>query len=111
MTIIGLIPPFISFLATMPITVGNAVLFVAYLQLFGTAFNSVKGQNFTSDTIFRLAVPVLIGVSLMNVLPTAFSNLPALLQPFLTNGLIMGVLISIVLEKSVNWTRYEQLHN
>lgn len=111
LTIIGLIPPFISFLATMPITVGNAVLFVAYLQLFGTAFNSVKGQHFTSDTIFRLAVPVLIGVSLMNILPSAFSNVPTLLLPFLTNGLIMGVLISIVLEKSVNWTRYEQLEN
>ncbi|KON70823.1 uracil/xanthine transporter [Peribacillus butanolivorans] len=111
LTIIGLIPPFISFLATMPITVGNAVLFVAYLQLFGTAFNSVKGQHFTSDTIFRLAVPVLIGVSLMNILPNAFANVPMLLQPFLTNGLIMGVLISIVLEKSVNWKSYEQLQN
>ncbi|MFF2287926.1 uracil/xanthine transporter [Peribacillus butanolivorans] len=111
LTIIGLIPPFISFLATMPITVGNAVLFVAYLQLFGTAFNSVKGQHFTSDTIFRLAVPVLIGVSLMNILPNAFASVPMLLQPFLTNGLIMGVLISIVLEKSVNWKRYEQLQN
>ncbi|AOH56539.1 uracil/xanthine transporter [Peribacillus muralis] len=111
LTLIGLIPPFISFLATMPITVGNAVLFVAYLQLFGTAFNSVKGQYFTSDTIFRLAVPVLIGVSLMNVLPSAFANVPTLLQPFLTNGLIMGVLISIVLEKSVNWKRFEQLQN
>ncbi|MCK1992290.1 uracil/xanthine transporter [Peribacillus muralis] len=111
LAVIGLIPPFISFLATMPITVGNAVLFVAYLQLFGTAFNSVKGQYFTSDTIFRLAVPVLIGVSLMNVLPSAFANVPTLLQPFLTNGLIMGVLISIVLEKSVNWKRFEQVEN
>lgn len=111
LTIIGLIPPFISFLATMPITVGNAVLFVAYLQLFGTAFNSVKGEYFTSDTIFRLAVPVLIGVSLMNVLPGAFANIPSLLQPFLTNGLIMGVIISIVLEKAVNWKRFEQLQN
>ncbi|MFD6439075.1 uracil/xanthine transporter [Peribacillus sp. NPDC060186] len=111
LTIIGLIPPFISFLATMPITIGNAVLFVAYLQLFGTAFNSVKGQYFTSDTIFRLAVPVLIGVSLMNILPNAFANIPMLLQPFLTNGLIMGVLISILLEKTVNWKSYEQLQD
>jgi xanthine/uracil permease len=48
---------------------------------------------------------------LMNILPNAFANVPMLLQPFLTNGLIMGVLISIVLEKSVNWKRYEQLQN
>jgi len=109
LTVIGLLPPFIAFLANMPITVGNAVLFVAYLQLFGTAFNSTKGQVFTSDTIFRLAAPVLLGVSLMNISPGTFGNLPMFLQPFLTNGLIMGVIISILLEKAVNWKQYEQL--
>ncbi|MET3196154.1 uracil/xanthine transporter [Bacillus sp. OAE603] len=103
LTLVGLIPPIITFLATMPITVGNAVLFVAYIQLFGTAFNSTKGQVFTSNSIFRIAAPVLVGVSLMNISPTIFGDLPMYLQPFLTNGLIMGVIISIMLEKFVNW--------
>lgn len=110
LTIIGLVPPFIAFLATMPVTVGNAVLFVAYLQLFGAAYNSLNGQIFTSDTIFRLSAPVLVGVSLMNVSPEIFGNLPLIIQPFLTNGLIMGVLISIALEKMVNWKQFERLN-
>ncbi|GGI10758.1 uracil/xanthine transporter [Gottfriedia solisilvae] len=105
LTLVGLIPPIITFLATMPITVGNAVLFVAYIQLFGTAFNSTKGQVFTSNSIFRIAAPVLVGVSLMNISPTIFGDLPMYLQPFLTNGLIMGVIISIMLEKLVNWEK------
>ncbi|MEH6937162.1 uracil/xanthine transporter [Bacillus sp. JJ664] len=103
LTFVGLIPPIITFLSTMPITVGNAVLFVAYIQLFGTAFNSTKGQVFTSNSIFRIAAPVLVGVSLMNISPTIFGDLPMYLQPFLTNGLIMGMIISIMLEKLVNW--------
>lgn len=103
LSLIGIIPPIITFLATMPITVGNAVLFVAYIQLFGTAFNSTKGQIFTSNTIFRIAAPVLVGVSLMNSSPTIFGNLPMYLQPFLTNGLIMGMVLSIMLEKFVKW--------
>lgn len=107
LTLMGLIPALGSFLATMPITVGNAVLFVAYLQLFGTAFGSLNGQSFNSNTIFRLAAPVLIGVSLMNLSPAVFSNLPVLIQPFIANGLIMGVLISIFLEKLVSWSNYE----
>ncbi|NMH72164.1 uracil/xanthine transporter [Bacillus sp. RO2] len=104
---IGLVPPLTSFLVTMPMTVGNAVLFVAYLQLFGTAYSSLRGAVFNSDTIFRLAAPVLLGVCLMNTSPAVFGPLPVLLQPFLANGLIMGVLLSIVLEKVTNWEQFE----
>ncbi|WP_404349246.1 uracil/xanthine transporter [Sutcliffiella horikoshii] len=104
---IGLVPPLTSFLVTMPMTVGNAVLFVAYLQLFGTAYSSLRGAVFNSDTIFRLAAPVLLGVCLMNTSPAVFGPLPVLLQPFLANGLIMGVLLSIVLEKVTNWGQFE----
>ena len=109
--LMGLIPAFGDFLSTMPVTIGNAVLFVAYLQLFGTAYNSLNGTVFTSYTIFRLAGPVLFGVSLMNMPPALFASLPVLFQPFLTNGLIMGVLISIVLERSLNWGKLSNLYS
>jgi xanthine/uracil permease len=108
LALIGMIPPLGSWLAGMPVTVGNAVLFVAYLQLFGTAFNSLNGKTFNSDTIFRLAAPVLIGISLMNTPAALFADLPVLIQPFISNGLIMGVLISILMEKMVNWSAFEQ---
>lgn len=109
LSVIGLVPHLGSWLAGMPVTVGNAVLFVAYLQLFGTAFNSLSGKVFNSDTIFRLAAPVLIGISLMNTPTEVFSGLPVLIQPFVSNGLLMGVLLSILLEKMVNWSALEQL--
>ncbi|MDQ0272878.1 uracil/xanthine transporter [Cytobacillus purgationiresistens] len=108
LTIIGLIPVLGAFLSMMPVTVGNAVLFIAYMQLFGTAFSSLNGKEFNSNTIFRLAAPVLIGISIMNVSPVVFSELPILLQPFISNGLIMGMIISIILEKVVDWSAYEQ---
>lgn len=103
--LLGVIPPLGGFLGTMPLTIGNAVLFVAYLQLFGTALDSLKGTFFNSETIFRLAGPVLIGVSIMNIPPALFGSIPVLLQPFITNGLIMGVIISIFLEKIINWNK------
>jgi xanthine/uracil permease len=107
--LMGLIPKLASFLATMPITVGNSVLFVAYLQLFGTAYSSLNGTKFDSNSIFRLALPVLIGVSLMKVQPSIFSSLPILIQPFITNGLIMGVIISIFIEKIIKWDKQEPI--
>ncbi|KAB7704142.1 uracil/xanthine transporter [Bacillus aerolatus] len=107
-SVLGLIPAAGSFFATMPVTVGNAVLFVAYLQLFGTALQSIQGTLFNSDTIFRIALPVLAGISLMTVDPAIFSQLPIYIQPLLSNGLIMGVLLSIVLELSVKWEQYNK---
>jgi xanthine/uracil permease len=103
LTAIGVIPFIATFLTQMPFTVGNAVLLVAYMQLFGTAMNSLKGEVFNSNTIFRIALPILFGVSLMKVPPSIFSNLPVMIQPLISNGLIMGMLLSILLEKLVKW--------
>ncbi|NYF24840.1 uracil/xanthine transporter [Sporosarcina sp. JAI121] len=103
---LGFIPSFVGFLGTMPLTVGNAVLFVAYLQLFGTSLNSLKGTFFNSITIFRIAGPVLIGVSIMNFPPELFGSVPALFLPLLSNGLMMGVFLSIFMEKFIDWDKF-----
>lgn len=108
LVIIGLIPPFGDFLSTMPVTIGNAVLFVAYLQLFGTAYNSLNGTVLNSFTVFRVAGPVLLGVCLLNISPEILSSVPILLQPFISNGLIMGVVLSILMETCINWEKIEQ---
>ncbi|OUS77203.1 uracil/xanthine transporter [Paenibacillus sp. MY03] len=105
MSLLGIIPFLGGILATLPITVGNAVLFAAYLQLLGTSLKGIKGYDFNSVTIHRLALPLLVGVCIMNVDATLFSGMPALLQPLLTNGFIMGVLLSILLEKLINWDK------
>ncbi|MEK3805888.1 uracil/xanthine transporter [Bacillus sp. FSL H8-0547] len=102
-TIMGIFPPLVSILVTLPITVGNAVLFVAYLQLFGTALKSIQGKAFDSKTIFRIAAPLLIGVSIMNTDPAVFRDLSVYISPLLSNGLMMGILLSILLEAFVKW--------
>jgi xanthine/uracil permease len=107
--VMGLVGPLVSFFTTLPVTVGNAVLFVAYMQLFGTAMKSMKSQQFNSKTIFRFAMPLLFGVSLMNLSPVVFSSFPVLIQPLISNGLIMGLILSIILEMSVKWDAFGEL--
>src|SRR5690606_21948193 len=75
MSLLGIIPFLGGILATLPITVGNAVLFAAYLQLFGTSLNSIKDNVFNSVTIHRLAVPVMVGICIMNSDTTLFSGM------------------------------------
>ncbi|WP_172370103.1 uracil/xanthine transporter [Sporosarcina jiandibaonis] len=101
--LIGIIPPLGLMLATLPMAVGNAVLLVAYSQLLGTSLKSFNGYTFNSVTIYRIASPVLIGVSLMTVDASLFTFLPAIILPLITNGFIMGFLISLVMETCINW--------
>src|SRR5690606_6784552 len=81
MALLGLVPFLGGFMSGLPVTVGNAVLFAAYLQLFGTSLKGIKGVDFNPVTIHRLALPVLLGVSMMMVDPALLSGLPTLLQP------------------------------
>lgn len=41
----------------------------------------------------------------MNMDPEIFNTLPGLIQPLVSNGFIMGVLISIFLEMFVKWEK------
>ncbi|MEW9698656.1 uracil/xanthine transporter [Paenibacillus sp. SI8] len=104
---LGIIPPLSGLFSTMPSSVGNAVLFVAYLQMFGTSLRTIQGIAFNSKTVYRIALPVLLGISMMNIPPQAFSLLPMYLRPLLSNGLAMGVILSLILESAVNWNKYE----
>ncbi len=103
LSILGVFPILSGLLASLPVTVGNAVLFAAYLQLLGTSLKSLNGYSFNSVTIHRLAVPVMVGLVIMTLDASLFQALPVMVQPLVSNGFIMGVLISIVLEAFVDW--------
>lgn len=104
--LLGLVPSLSSFFSRLPISIGSAVLFAAYLQLFGTALSTFEGVSFSPKTIYRVAAPVLFGLCIMNVPAESFELIPFLVRPLLSNGLLMGVILSVVLENCVNWSRY-----
>lgn len=106
MALLGIIPLLGGLLATMPLTVGYAVLFVAYLQLMGTSLKTMHGMTFNTKTIFRFAVPVLLGISIMNIDGAIFASLPLAVQPIVSNGFVLGVIVSIVLETTIKWEQY-----
>lgn len=96
--ITGLVPSFSTFFSTIPQNVGNTVLFVAYLQLFGSALKNIEGLTFNPKTVYRVALPVLLGLSIMGLPTSVFVTLPELTQPLLSNGLLMGILAALFME-------------
>lgn len=95
---LGLMPDLTAFFSTIPPSVGNTVLFVAYLQLFRSALRNVEGLSFDPKTIYRVALPSLVGLSIMMMPIDVFAELPQLLQPLLSNGLLMGILAVLIME-------------
>lgn len=70
-------------------------------------FERFKVRVFNPKTIYRVALPVLVGISIMNIPISAFRDFPPLLTPLLSNGLVMGVVLVIILENMVGWDKYE----
>lgn len=95
---LGLMPELTAFFSTIPHSVGNTVLFVAYLQLFRSALRNIEGLTFDPKTIYRVALPSLVGLSIMTMPRNVFSTLPELLQPLLSNGLLVGIMAALVME-------------
>jgi xanthine/uracil permease len=106
--LLGIVPALGQLFATLPVSVGDAVLFVAYLQLFGAALSTIEGMTFSFKTINRLAAPVLLGLSLLALPATVFSTVPAIVRPLLQNGLVMGILVALVMEHGVRWEKVER---
>ena len=106
--VLGLVPALSQFFTTLPISVGNAVLFVAYLQLFSGALSNLNGMNFTPKTIYRIAAPVLLGISIMNIPVEMFGSIPLLVRPLLSSGLLMGIILAVILENTINWSKLDK---
>lgn len=96
--VLGLVPTLGGFFATMPATVGDSVLFVAYLQLFSTAIRNIRKLPLENIPLHRLTIPMLVGLSILNVPPETFNTFPVIIQPLISNGLLVGVLLSVILE-------------
>ena len=106
--ILGLVPSLAGFFSTLPMSVGDSVLFIAYLQLFGSALHNIEGTRFNFKTIFRIALPTLTGLAIQTMPSQVFSTLPGFVRAILGNGMLVGIMLAVILENTVRWSRFEE---
>lgn len=106
--VMGLIPALTGFFSTLPISIGDAVLIIAYFQLFGSALQNIEGMTFSFRTIFRIAAPTLIGLAILSTPASTFASLPGFAEAICANGMLVGILLAIVLENVVPWRRLDE---
>ncbi len=103
--IMGVIQPIGAFFSTLPLSIGSAVLFVAYLQLFNSSMEFFKGVLFNTLNVYRSAIPLFVGTIIMTLPASYFESIPAFIRPFMSNGLLVGIVLALLLENIMNWDR------
>ena len=96
--LISLFPPFTSFVAAIPKAVGYAAIFPIFASLIGMAlheFEAVKNKK----TLYQIVgISLFAGIGIMFIPPEAFSNMSPTLVSILSNGLVFGALIAVIVE-------------
>lgn len=106
--LMGIFPTVGAFFSHLPLSIGSAVLFVAYLQLFHSSLDFFKQITINAANVYRVAIPVFVGAMIMTFPAGYFDSLPAMLRPFLSNGLLVGIVLALLLENLVDWERIGQ---
>lgn len=101
----GLIPALGAFFVKLPLSIGSAVLFVAYVLLFNSSWNFFKQVQFNSKNVYRIAVPLFVGIVIMTIPAYYFETIPTYIRPILSSGLLVGVILAIISENIIKWDR------
>ncbi|MFC7392972.1 uracil/xanthine transporter [Scopulibacillus cellulosilyticus] len=104
--IMGVIPPIGHFFSLLPLSVGSAVLFVSYLQLLNSSFQFFKQVRLNTVNVYRSAIPIFVGIIIMTLPASTFDTLPNMIRPIISNGLLVGILLALILENFFSWDHY-----
>lgn len=94
-------------LFSIPLPVSSAVMLVSYLPLLFSALVFSQQITFTARNIYRLALPLFVGIFLMALPPVYLQDLPLTLRPLLSNGLLVGILLAVLMDNLIPWERIE----
>src|SRR5699024_1807104 len=83
------------FFSTLPLSIGSAVLFVAYLQFFLSSMEFFKQISLSTLNVYRSAIPVFVGAIIMMFPDSYFDSIPTFIRPFLSNGLLVGIMLAL----------------
>lgn len=103
--IMGVIPALGEFFSLLPLSIGSAVLFVSYLQIFNSSLGFFKQVTFNTMNVYRAAIPLFTGLIIMTMPASYFSSLPEAIRPLVASGLLVGITLALLLENLIPWDK------
>ncbi|WP_174615133.1 purine/pyrimidine permease [Virgibacillus ihumii] len=111
--VISLFPPFTAFVASLPEAVGYAAIFPVFASIISLAFRQFETVE-NKTVLFRvISISLFAGIGTMFIPSEAFAEMPPVLVSILSNGLVFGSVIAIILETLVsrmNRRKEKQFH-
>lgn len=102
---VGAVAVLTQFFRSLPLAIGSAVMLATYLPLLFSSFSFLAEIKLNARNIYRLALPLFIGIFLMSAPDAVMDSLPMMFSSLLGNGLLMGIILSLILENSIKWDK------
>lgn len=99
MIVLGLINPVGLLLAKIPVEVGYGVMIIVFAMVLSQGLRELHKRPIGNRESFVIGVPMLIGIGIMFLPSKVFCDLPSVIQYIFSNGLVDGVVLTIILEK------------
>ncbi|WP_134687069.1 purine/pyrimidine permease [Brevibacillus migulae] len=96
--VIGLQPGISQFLAALPTPIAYAAMLVSFTQLLGFGLRDFTSIKMDERAITVIGLSILSGIGVMFVPAEAWRGLHPLISYLFGNGLLLGVLLSLLLE-------------
>lgn len=101
--VVGGVAVLTQFFRSLPLAIGSAVMLATYLPLLFSSFSFLAEIKLNARNIYRLALPLFIGIFLMSAPAAVINSLPIMFSSLLGNGLLMGIILSLILENTIKW--------
>lgn len=99
LVVIAFFPPVVAFISSIPAPIANAALMASFIQLVGLAIHNVTLEPLDNRKITIAGISYLIGMGTMFLPAEAFADFPSIVQNLLSNGLLVGTSLVIILEQ------------
>lgn len=103
--LVAIVTPLTRLFCAIPLAISSAVMLVSYLPLLYSGLVFSQQITFTARNIYRLALPLFVGIFLMGLPPVYLQDLPLTIRPLLSNGLLVGILLAVLMENLIPWER------
>ncbi|WP_371018014.1 purine/pyrimidine permease [Pseudalkalibacillus sp. JSM 102089] len=97
--LIAFFPPVMTLISSIPSPVANAALMASFVQLVAIGINSFTLEPLDSRKMTIIGVSYLFGMGAMFLPSEVFSNMPAIVQNVVSNGLLVGTGLVIIMEQ------------
>ena len=99
MVLFGIFSPVAEFFASMPHTVAYATSMVVFSLIFGQGLKEFKKVTIENRESYVIGISMLCGMGVMFLPDSVFSVLPQSIRFILSNGLVVGTVMAMILEQ------------